>query len=52
MVSVSVGLGNRPKSVMNWFSVPTCRLYPGLVWPLRIASSFIRMKVAAGSVFE
>ena len=26
IVSVSPGLGKRPKSVMNWFSVPICRL--------------------------
>ncbi len=44
-VSVSV-LGNRRKSVMNWFSVPICRLYPGLVCPFFMASSFMRMNVA------
>ena len=28
---------------MNWFSVPICRLYPGLVCPFFMASSFMRM---------
>ena len=51
-VSVSVGLGNRRKSVINWFSVPICRLYPGLVCPFFMASSFMRMNVAPGSVLE
>ena len=36
--------------VMYWFSVDICMLYPGLVWPLFIASSFMRMNVASGSV--
>ena len=40
------------KSVMNWFSVPICRLYPGLVCPFFMASSFMRMNVAPGSVLE
>ncbi len=32
---------------MNWFSVEICRLYPGMVCPLFMASSFMRMKVAS-----
>ena len=51
-VSVSVGLGNRRKSVINRFSVPICRLYPGLFCPFFMASSFMRMNVAPGSVLE
>lgn len=51
-MSVSVGLGNRAKSVMYWVSAEICRLYPGSVWPLFMASSFMRMKVASGSVLD
>lgn len=37
---------------MTWFWVPTWALCPALGWPSPMWSSFIRMKVASGSVLE
>lgn len=49
----SIGkVGKHRKSMMNSFSIPICRLYPGLVYPFLMASSFTRMKVALGSVLK
>lgn len=39
-------------STTNWFSVPAWTLCAAFSWPLPMWSSFMRMNVASGSVFE
>lgn len=51
-VPVSVGDGLISLHVMYSESTPWWMLYAGFNWPFNIASSFILMKVASGSVFE
>lgn len=37
---------------MNWISAEICRFYPGMVWPLFMASYFMCMNVASGTLFS
>lgn len=48
--------GNMPNNFLatlpDYKQAEICRLYPGLVWPLFMASSFMRMKVMSGGVLD